>query len=318
MAALLAIASATTFGFADFLGGLASRRTHVLVVAALSQFAGLAVLAVVLPLSGVAPTAAAMWWGAAAGVAGAGGLVFYFRALAIGPMGVTAPVAAVVGAALPIGVGVAMGERPGPMAVVGIALGVVAVALASRPGPDDDASADTIDTVTNATDTSHCPARGTGSRAGVDTSALDVSGDGSTSPTGLRAGLVAALVAGLAFGAFFVTLDAAPDTAGLWPLLGARITGLMLLATLLGRLRPAGPDARAIGVGLVSGLLDMVANVLFLLATQTGMLVLVAVLTSLYPVGVVLLARTVLRERLAPTQWVGIGAALMATIMIAA
>lgn len=285
MAALLAIASATTFGFADFLGGLASRRAHVLVVAALSQFAGLAVLAVVLPMAGVPATATALWFGAAAGIAGAGGLVFYFRALAIGPMGVTAPLAAVVGAGIPIAVGVALGERPGPMAVVGIALGVASVALASRPASE---AAD-----------------------------LDVGLDTDHTGDGLRAGLVAAVLAGAAFGVFFVALDAAPNDGGLWPLLGARITGIALLAGLLGRRRPAAPDARAVGIGLVSGLLDMTANVLFLLATQTGLLVLVAVLTSLYPVGVVLLARTVLGERLARLQWVGVAAAVGATVLIA-
>ena len=320
MAALLAIASATTFGVADFLGGLASRRTHVLVIAALSQFAGLAVLAVVLPLSGVAPTAAAMAWGAAAGIAGAGGLVFYFRALAIGPMGVTAPVAAVVGAALPVGVGVAMGERPGPLAVVGVVLGVVAVALASRPAADDDhvADGDAPDLVTDVA--AGMVARADdGLAARSETLMLDGTPEVTlTAQARLRAGLLAALAAGLAFGAFFVTLAAAPDSGGLWPLLGARIAGLALLGVLLLRRRPGVPDGRAIAIGLVSGLLDMTANVLFLLATQTGMLVLVAVLASLYPVGVVLLARAVLRERLAPLQWVGIGAAVAATVLIAA
>jgi drug/metabolite transporter (DMT)-like permease len=300
MAALLALASATTFGFADFLGGLASRRAHPLVVAALSQAAGLAVLAVVLPLAGVMPTATAMWFGGVAGIAGAGGLIFYFRALAIGPMGVTAPLAAVVGAALPVGVGVAMGERPGPLAFVGIALGIAAVALASRPGPTADGTP--VDVGAGAPD---------GLRAGAP------DGLRAGAPDGLRAGLTAAVLAGVAFGVFFVTLDAAPDDGGLWPLLGARITGIVLLAGLLGRHRPALPDPRGIGIGLVSGLLDMTANVLFLLATQTGMLALVAVLTSLYPVGIVLLARAVLRERLGRVQWLGVAAAVGATILIA-
>ena len=314
MAALLAIASATTFGFADFLGGLASRRAHALVVAALSQFAGLAVLAVVLPVAGVSATGPALWFGAAAGLAGAGGLIFYFRALAIGPMGVTAPLAAVVGAAIPIAVGVALGERPGPMAVVGIGLGVVAVALASRPAPDDH-GLDPHDRPAGAVgalgDAGGDPAAALRVDVGLDTADTGDTGDG------LRAGLVAAVLAGAAFGVFFVALDAAPNDGGLWPLLGARITGIALLAGLLGRRRPAAPDARAVGIGLVSGLLDITANVLFLLATQTGMLVLVAVLTSLYPVGVVLLARTVLGERLARLQWVGVASAVGATILIA-
>lgn len=278
MAALLAIASATTFSLADFLGGLASRRTPVVVVTLLSQVAGLAVLAVVLPLHGTSASVQALYWGALAGVAGAGGLLAYLRALAIGPMGVTAPVAAVLGALVPIGLGLATGERPGGLALAGVAIGVVAVAVASRPA----------------------------GRADEDPVAR----------SNLHTGLAAALVAGLAFGLFFVALDAAPDDGGLWPLLGARIAGISMLVTLVARGRPGAPTARGVAIGLVSGLLDMVANVLFLLATQTGMLVLVAVLTSLYPVGIVLLARAVLRERLEGIQWMGVGLAVAATVLV--
>jgi len=116
---------------------------------------------------------------------------------------------------------------------------------------------------------------------------------------------------------FFVALDRAPADAGLWPLLGARAAGVALLALLLARRRPAVPPRGAVGIALASGLLDVTANALFLLAVQRGLLVLVSVLTSLYPVGVVLLARIVLGERLGRGQKVGVALAMIAVALIA-
>lgn len=279
MAALLALASAVSFGVADFLGGLATRRAAVLPVTTLSQLTGAAMLVVAVPLGGGSVSAQALGWGAAAGLGGAGGLVCYLRALAIGPMGVTAPVAAIVGSALPVAVGILVaGERPPVLAVVGIVVGVLATTLVSRPAPD--------------------PAR----LAEADA---------------LRRGLAWALAAGALFGLFFVGLDAADADSGLWPLVGARASGLTLLGALLVVQRPAAPGGWAGGVALMSGGLDMLANVLFLLATQQGLLVLVAVLTSLYPVVVVLLARQVLGERLGRHQWTGVALAFVAVVLIA-
>lgn len=133
----------------------------------------------------------------------------------------------------------------------------------------------------------------------------------------LRGGILAAALAGLLFGLFFVALDRAPDASGLWPLLGARLSGLTMLGLLLAHRRPAVPPRGAVGIALGSGLLDMCANALFLLATRQGLLVLVSVLTSLYPVGVVLLARVVLGERLGRWQQVGVALALLAVALIA-
>ena len=286
MAALLALAAAATWGVADFLGGLTSRRADERTVAALSQFAGLAVLAVVVPLAGGSASVAALGWGALAGLGGAGGLVLYFRGLAIGPMGVTAPVSALTGAVVPVLAGLALGERPGPVAFLGIVVGVAATVLASRPAEEA---------------VLH-PDQSTGAPA-----------DGSR----LRRGIVAAALAGVLFGLFFVALDQTPPDSGLWPLLGARVSGVTMLAVLLLRRRPGRPDRRALVVSLGVGVLDMAANTLFLLAARIGLLVLVSVLTSLYPVVLVLLARLVLQERLGRWQQVGVVLALVAVVLIA-
>ncbi|MGY1689815.1 EamA family transporter [Geodermatophilus sp. SYSU D01105] len=129
MAVLLALASAVVYGMADFCGGLASRRATAFAVVALSQAAGLTALLFLLPWLGGDPTPADLLWGATAGVAGAAGLVLFYRALAGGVMSVVAPVTAVSAAALPVVVGLGFGERLAWWAVVGIGLALVAVVL---------------------------------------------------------------------------------------------------------------------------------------------------------------------------------------------
>lgn len=276
IAVALSMGSAISFGVADFLGGLASRRAHVLPVTVLSQAVGLLIVTAAIPVVPGHLSAAAITWGMVAGVGGAMGLIAYFRALSLGAMGLSAPLASLTGAALPVIVGLGLGERPGTTAAIGIVLGIGATVLVSRPTATAEAGADN------------------------------------------RRGLLTALAAGLLFGVFFVALDQTPRDSGLWPLIGARVMGLALLAGLVSARRPSWPRGRVVGIATVSGLLDMAANVLFLLATREGLLVLTAVITGLYPVGVVILAWLVLRERLARTQLAGVALALTATAFIAA
>lgn len=134
MAVLLALASAVVYGASDFCGGLASRRATSAAVVVGSQAAGLLVLLLLLPVLGGSPTAADLAWGAAAGVSGAAGLVIFYRALAAGVMSVVAPVTAVCAAAVPVLVGVGLGEHIGPAAGVGILLALVAVVLVAAGG----------------------------------------------------------------------------------------------------------------------------------------------------------------------------------------
>ncbi len=137
MSVILALGSAITFGVADFLGGMASRRVAAWTVVIGSQFFGLALLVGVLP---VLPTATYdrtdLLWGAAAGVVGALGLTQFFRALSLGNMSVAAPISAVITGAIPVLVGVAIGERPAVVAWAGIALALPAIALISREHVD--------------------------------------------------------------------------------------------------------------------------------------------------------------------------------------
>lgn len=133
-----------------------------------------------------------------------------------------------------------------------------------------------------------------------------------------QAGVVAALIAGTAFGLFFVLLDQPSEDSGLWPLVPARAASLLLVlsAAAVTRSRPR----LAVGAWplvALTGVLDMAANALFLLATREGLLAVAGVLASLYPVSTVLLAQTVLRERLHRSQALGFVAAVGAVALIA-
>ncbi len=134
-------------------------------------------------------------------------------------------------------------------------------------------------------------------------------------------GLGLAFLAGAGFGLFFLCLARAPRASGWWPVVGARVGSVLVIGAVL--LVVAARGARPIiargglRLALVSGVLDVSANAMFLLAVRRGSLSLVAVLTSLYPAVTVVLSLLVLRERLRASQLVGIGAALVAIILIA-
>jgi len=276
VAVLLALASAAVYGASDFLGGLASRRASVFGVVALSQATGLVALLALLPWLGGPVGPADLGWGAAAGLAGAVGLVVFFRTLAGGTMSVIAPVTALTAAAVPVLVGLLSGDDIGPWTAAGIALALAAVVLVSAEG-------------------------------GL--SALRSARPASLAP---------ALAAGAAFGLFFVALDRTSAGSGLTPLVTARTASLLLVLAIaaVGRrsLRVGRP---ALPLVVLSGVGDMSANALFLLATQqNGQLAVTGVLASLYPVSTVVLAQLVLRERLAPAQVGGLGAAAAAVVLI--
>jgi drug/metabolite transporter (DMT)-like permease len=276
VAVLFALTSAVVYGTSDFLGGLASRRTSVFGVVALSQVTGLAALLVLLPWLGGPVTRADLAWGAAAGLAGAAGLVVFFRTLAGGVMSVVAPVTAVTAAAIPVVIGLVEGDRIGPWAAAGIALALVAVVLVSA-------------------------------ESGL--SALRAA---------RSASLVPALLAGTAFGFFFVLLDRTSDEAGLTPLVTARLASVVLVVLVAAAGRQSlRVGRRGLPLVVLSGVGDMTANALFLLATQQhAQLAIVGVLASLYPVSTVVLAQIVLRERLVAAQLAGLMSAFAAVVLI--
>jgi drug/metabolite transporter (DMT)-like permease len=131
-AILLALGASLSYGLGDFLGGVTSRKTHVLRVLAVSQpfGAALVVVWVVLaddPFLGAGATLAAL----GAGIGGVVGLAALYRGMAIGAMGVVAPVSSMA-AAIPFTVGVARGERPSLLQFVGAAVALAGLGLVSR------------------------------------------------------------------------------------------------------------------------------------------------------------------------------------------
>jgi uncharacterized membrane protein len=125
------------------------------------------------------------------------------------------------------------------------------------------------------------------------------------------------MAAGLAIGAFFLALARTSADAGLWPLLTARVASVLMFgaATIYGT-RSYRMPTRVLMTAIAGGILDMLANVLYLLAARHGPLTLVATLSSLYPASTVLLAWIVLGERITPRQWIGVVFALTAIAAI--
>jgi drug/metabolite transporter (DMT)-like permease len=126
------------------------------------------------------------------------------------------------------------------------------------------------------------------------------------------------LLSGVFIAAFFVALERSPDDSGLWPLIASRaVAGLLIIgAGFAARVMVApGRDVLLLIAG--SAALDVVATATFLLATREGMLAVVAVITSLYPAGTLLLARVVLGERMQGVQKAGLALAAGSVMLLA-
>jgi len=282
VAYLLAIGSAVLYGAADFTGGLTTRRASTIPVVLLSQAAGLIMLALIMPvLPHASPTRADVLWGAAAGLTGGIGVALLYHALATGTMAVVAPTTAVCAVAIPVLVSVLLGERPMPLAVAGIALGMVSIVLVSQQQ---------------------------GGTPGAAEPGL---------PRSRQSGVGTALASGIAIGLFLLSFAQAGPGAGMWPLLVARTVSTTLFAVMaIAGGRSLRMPAQVTALVIFAGVMDMLANALYLLATRQGPLSIVVTLSSLYPASTVLLARIVLGERLRPWQITGVGCALAAVVLI--
>lgn len=276
---LLALASAGMYGLSDFFGGVVSRRASVWAVAVVTQLTALVAIGVAAVVVPASPETADWLWGALAGLGTGTGTAFLYRGLASGRMGVVAPLSAVGAALLPVVVGLATGERPPLLTWVGIACAVPAIWLVSSAAEP-----------------------------------VDVGGR----PHRMGEGVLDGLLAGLGFGLMFTALGQVPEEAGLWPLAMTEVTSVpavIVLATIMGHAWV--PREAAAGWGVLVGGLAAGASVLFLLASQSGLLTVAAVLTALYPVFTVLLAATVLRERIHRAQAIGLVLAGVAVALVA-
>ena len=282
MAIVLGLLTAAFFGAGDFFGGLSAKRVSVIVVIALSHFIGL--LSVTIVALSVADEFLTRDFliGILAGIAGGVGVGLLYRGLARGPMAVVAPLTAITSAAVPAVWGVLNGETFSVVAWIGIVLAGLAIVLTSLPASQ-----------------------------------------GSSVPIGARV-IAESLLAGTFFGVLFILFDTTSASSAPWPVVGARlITATLLLGWLLLARRNdlrsvlSGGSGNIVGLIALTGLFDTGSNVLFLITTSLGDLTIAAVLSSLYPVSTVILARFVLDERMSRVQFSGLVAAITATALIA-
>ncbi|MFE2163839.1 EamA family transporter [Streptomyces sp. NPDC059447] len=287
MTALFALATAVLWGLADFGGGLLTRRIPALTVVVVSQIAAVAVLgAVVLGTGAWREAGPQLWFAVGAGLVGPVAMLSFYKALALGPMGVVSPLGS-LGVVVPVGAGLLLGERPGPGQFAGIAVAVVGIVLAGGPelrGAPVQRRAVVLTLVA---------AFGFGA-------VMALIAQASTTVTGLFLALFVQRVTNVAVGG-----------AALWAQTRRGVPAL-----------PEGSDLRILW-GLLPalafvGLADVAANGTYSVAAQNGPVTVAAVLSSLYPVVTALAAFAVLKERLRTVQAAGAGLALAGTVLLAA
>lgn len=261
-----------------------------------SQGVGLVATLMILLVSGeLGPSQESVIWGILAGISGVAGVGFFYLALARGTMGIVAPLAALIGAGVPVVLAIVGGESASLGRLVGMALALLAVVLISWPG------------------------RGpTGTRA--------LRSD--------RNELTLILLTGLGFAGFFLAVDrASVEGATWWPLLFVRLTGFVLVAAFfvvalvlrrrgeswrmratevlgIARFRASGRSLKVVlPLFVITGLGELGGNAFFVLARQADAFSVAVVLSSLYPVITTVLAALFLRERLRPAQLAGVALA---------
>jgi drug/metabolite transporter (DMT)-like permease len=289
LAVILGVSSALVFGAADFLGGLASRRIPAIRVTALSAASGLVVLLALSPLVDSEWSASAVGWGALSGVTGAIAISLLYACLAIGPMSILSPLTAVVSAIVPMSVGLAQGERLGPIGYVALGIALVAVILVGFV-PERGAVRPSLAGIIMAI--------GSGIAIGAFLVIIDQTPD--------ESGL-APLIA-----------NRAVNAAIMFAVVG-------LVAWRASRMRAQGNGRTDAPVGwrggivfaAACGVVDAIANTGLLIGLRLGDLSITAVLTALYPAGTIILAAIVLKERIAPVQIVGLVLAVAASAMLA-
>lgn len=280
MSVLLSLVAAVAYGLGDFNGGLFSQRASAWSVALTAQLGGTTLVLLLVPFVGGSPDPADLAWALVAGAGNGIGTAFLYRGLSSGRMGVVAPVSGVGAVLVPVVVGLVTGERPGLVTWLGILLALPAIWLVSR-STEEAAVPEVLD-----------------------------------APQGT--GLLDGLLAGLGFGTLFAALAQIPEDAGLLPLaLNQLLAGGVIVVVAILLRAPWVPRTRWAWGGVLSGALGALATGLFQLASHGGHLTVAAVITSLYPAVTVLLAATVLRERVHALQAAGLGLCAAAVVLVA-
>lgn len=272
------ILSGATWGAADFIGGLASKRTSPYRILFLAEIAGMIPFTLLALLLGEPfPSLSDMALGAGSSLIGLGGLLILYRALATGQMTIAAPVSALFAALLPVVFGLIALGAPSTATIIGFLLAFAAVWFISQPD-----------------------------------------GDWRLIPQGLSSlrQLRLPLFSGFFFGLYYLVLHRATLNAFFWPLAAARFAGFVALGiyALITR-QSALPPRNLWWACVANGVLDIGGNAFYVLAAQTGRIDVAAVLSSLYPASTVLLAWLILKERITWIQTVGVILAFLAILL---
>lgn len=289
--AILGLLTAVTYGAADFFAAIASRKVRVVVVTALASMSGLVVLLLLLPIMGGEFSQPAFFWGLMGGLSSVVALLALYASLALGPISIISPLGALVSAIVPAVIGVALlGESFSALGWVAIALALVAVVLVGFVPPSSK------------------------------------NGEVVTLPK--PRAIILAIVAGAGIGVAVTSLARSPADSGIAPIIVMRTTASVLLGAivLFGMMRGQKASASGNKVPLDrkiwltvagAGGLDAMANIFFTLASRSGSLTVTGVLTALYPLGTIILARIVLKEHVAGIQKIGIALTLSASLLLA-
>ncbi|MFD5709443.1 EamA family transporter [Streptomyces pharetrae] len=283
MTALFALATSLLWGLADFGGGLLTRRTPALTVVVVSQSIAVLVLGTLVVATGAWSEAGPqLWFAVGAGLVGPVAMLAFYKALALGPMGVVSPLGS-LGVAVPVGVGLALGERPGLLQLAGIVVAVAGVVLAGGPqfrGAPVQRQAVLLTLLA---------AFGFGA-------VMALIAEASTTVTGLFLALFVQRVTNVVAGGAALYVSVRRGVPAL-PADGFPWGALPALAFV--------------------GLADVAANGTYAIAAQHGPVTVAAVLASLYPVVTALAARGILSERLRAVQAAGAGLALAGSLLLA-
>lgn len=278
---LLSLSAAASWGAADFSGGLATRRSNVFGVVVVAHGIGLVfMLGLAMLAREHLPSLTSLLWGVAAGSVGGAGLACLYKALAVGKMGLTAPLSAVISALVPIMFSFSTTGLPHGVQLFGFVLAIVSIWLiAAQSG-----------------------------------SAAESRGLGLAVAAGIGLGGFLLFIKFAGTEAVFwplVTARAASFS------LMAVILIFGLNTSSATNAQPWMPSGGVLRYVVIVGILDSAANALYVAATQRGRLDVAAVLSSLYPASTVILARVLLKERWSRLQSLGMIAALAAVPLVA-
>lgn len=277
---LFGLGAALGWGAGDFTGGLASRKTGAYRTVLYGEVIGVVLLLVIVQVSGESLPNLKIWLLAMlAGALGTVGLMLLYHSMTLGLMSIATPVSALLAAALPVLVGIFKEGLPEILTVFGFGFALFAVWMISQGEGG----------VTNTLRVAHL------------------------------ADLKLPLLAGIGFGFYLVLMHEATSAgAVIWPMVASRSGGMILIVLymLVTRASWKVEDTSAWPIITLNGLLDISGNVFFILAGQTGRLDVAAVLSSLFPGATVMLAWIFLKERLTRNQWIGIGSALIAIVLM--